>query len=73
MNTDYDKKYAKYTLDELPKEYGNVKEYMNVIKQAHGKEWVSLLTHEQLSKPKLQIKRGKNIQPLERIDRKKKK
>ena len=40
------------------------------MEQPLGKEWASLLTHEKLSQPEVIIKRGKNIEPLEKIKRK---
>ena len=70
FNKTYDKKFTKYTLAQVPAGFENEKEYRKALEQPLGKEWASLLTHEKLNQPEIIIKRGKNIEPLEKIRRK---
>ena len=70
FNKTYDKKFTKYTLSDVPAGFENEKEYRKALEQPLGKEWASLLTHEKLNQPELIIRRGKNIEPLEKIRRK---
>jgi U3 small nucleolar RNA-associated protein 14 len=65
INEKRDKKFSKYQVADLPFPYKNKAAYEAAIRNPLGKEWNTQSAHKAIIRPKIQVKAGTIINPIQ--------
>ena len=64
MNEKRDKKFAKYQVKEIPKQFESIKEFNQMATCPLGSEWNSLNAHKNLIQREVELVPGNIIEPI---------